>query len=278
MATSYIKLSIELSLEKQDMVIAFLSALGFEGFELRDQLVMAYISHDNFKKEDCYQILTHFDICISTVRIETLLEKNWNEEWERQYNPVYIDQFCQIITTFHESQVGYKHTVIINPQMSFGTGHHETTRLMIRQMCGMVFENKIVLEMGSGTGILSILAEKLQAKRIVAIDIDPWSEENTRTNISLNEAKNIDVFLGDVNQIPSCIYDIILANINRNVLIRDIPTYVSFLADDGELVISGFHEKDKNPLMELCRKLQLVPTHIQGEASWSSVRFRKRIC
>jgi ribosomal protein L11 methyltransferase len=227
-----------------EILMALLSDVGFDGFIESTNGFMAYTSQTNALPaiERCIgQIRTTSDITYTFRPVE---RKNWNALWESNFSPVIIDNTLAIIAPFHQLDTEYPYQITIEPKMSFGTGHHETTFLMLQLILKYDCSNRQVLDMGCGTGILSILAAKKGAQKIIAIDIDEWAIENTIENCQRNHVTNIEVLRGDASLIPSHTFQLIFANINRNILLRDIPVYVKHLAAEGEIFLSGFYEED----------------------------------
>ena len=224
-----------------EAIIAWLAEYDFDMFEERLDGVNAYIEAKRFKEEDLSAILALIPGSEENIRYETtfIKDQNWNKKWESNFEPVLIAGKVYIRAPFHEKAEGYEFEIIIEPKMSFGTGHHDTTSLMIELMLQNNFEKKAVLDMGCGTALLAILAKKLGAGKITAIDIDEWAFTNSLENIERNEAADIAVIQGDVHAIGNEKYDIILANINRNILLSDIPSYYSAMNTDGEIFLSG---------------------------------------
>ncbi|MBS1916013.1 MAG: 50S ribosomal protein L11 methyltransferase [Bacteroidetes bacterium] len=239
--SNYIQLTIEISSALQsEILIAILSESGFEGFEEIDSILNAFIPEEKFNEDNLKEILSPFAVKFSTQPIK---QKNWNEEWEKSFQPVAIENFCAIRAVFHKPIPNIKHEIIITPKMSFGTGHHATTFLMIKAMEEIDFSNKSVLDFGTGTGVLSILAEKLGAAKILAIDIDEWSIENAKENTEVNHSSNIIIQKND--QINSSLkFDIILANINKLVILANLAKIRQQLVSRGVLIISGLLEQD----------------------------------
>jgi ribosomal protein L11 methyltransferase len=242
--------TIEISFKLDDLadnIIEFLpyklEPLGFEGFFESDSVLVAYITAKNFNENDLNEILAELGISQSSVTRSTLPEKNWNEVWESNFEPVRIGN-CMIRAPFHAPSQDCDLDIIIEPKMSFGTGHHATTSLMASEMFGLEFKNSAVLDAGCGTGILSILAEKLGAKAITAIDIDIWSYRNSLENISRNNCFKIEVLHGDISLFKGRIFDVILANINLNIHLSNIPLYASLCRNGGTLLISGILSSD----------------------------------
>lgn len=234
-----------------DILIAELSELGFESFEETLTGLSAYIPTATIKDPnlDSITILQNPEFIIS-YESEEIEPINWNEEWERNFQPIEVDGKCTVRAPFHAVPTT-EFDIIIEPKMSFGTGHHETTHLMIKHLLKLDLANKKTLDMGSGTGILAILAAMRGAKPIDAIDIDPWCYENSIENFDRNQVSFIESHLGNVSLLKDKSYDLIIANINRNVLLEDIPSYAQSLTDQGILLLSGFYTEDI-PLITSC--------------------------
>ncbi len=228
-----------------DMLMAELALLGYESFMENNTGFLAYIAEDQFNLqliEELPMIKNGlFDISFSHKIIE---KENWNSVWESKYEPVLITNQCYIRAPFHDKIEGVTYDLVIEPKMSFGTAHHETTALVIETMLDMDFKGKKVLDMGSGTGVLAILASKMGAEKVVAIDIDEWSYENMLENAQRNQTNNVFPIHGDKTEIPDEKYDIILANINRNILLEQIKIYAQHLEKGGILVLSGIYNSD----------------------------------
>ena len=227
-----------------EILIAELGAEGFESFTENENGITAYIQKNDWNDNilDEIQLLQskEFDI---TYKIKEIEQVNWNSEWEKNFEAIQVDELVSIRAPFHEDP-NLKYDIIIEPKMSFGTGHHETTHLMIQHLIGLDLEDKTVLDMGCGTGILAIFTEMKGAKRIDAIDIDSWCYENSLENVERNNCKNITVFEGDASLLKNKNYDVIIANINRNILLQDIGTYAKCLNQHGVLLLSGFYTED----------------------------------
>lgn len=228
---------------QQDLLINALGEIGFDTFEEVDGGFKAYIPVDNFDDERIgEQLAPYRDMFSFSYNIQLVPQTNWNKEWESNFEPMQIDDQIYVRATFHEARPEFAYEIIIDPKMAFGTGHHETTTMMMQQMLTIDFEGKNVLDMGCGTGILAILASKLGAERVTAIDYDAVCFESTIENSQLNEIENITPLCGSKEAIPVDEYDIILANINRNILLDQMPRYSEVLCDGGEIYFSGFYE------------------------------------
>jgi ribosomal protein L11 methyltransferase len=259
-----------------DILIAELSEIGFESFEEDENFLKAYIpseTYDNEKIKSIY-ILQSAQNKISFTK-KQIKEQNWNEVWESNFQPVTIGNDVYVRAPFHKKAEGVKYEIIIEPKMSFGTAHHDTTSLMIEQMLDEKIEGKSVLDMGCGTGILSILAEILGASSIVAIDIDEWAYNNALENRRKNKCKKIDVRLGDISALENEMFDVILANINRNILLEDMKVYCDYLNDNGILLLSGFLIEDVELLKDEAKKISLAFNNMMMKDEWIALKFSK---
>lgn len=275
MKTNLIEFTVKTDSINIEAVIAWLGTVGFHAFEETQKGVKAYISPDLFEKEQAMEALSFLSEDQFSVSIAEIEPKNWNEDWEASWQNVEIGTFCQVIPSFREPRPGFEYTLIVDPKMAFGTGHHETTKSVIELMRAHELAGKKVLDMGCGTGILGILALKMGAKEVFAIDIDPWSVENTELNTQLNEVENLTVIKGVAEDIPKETYEVIFANINKNVLLEDIPTYAKHLSSKGILMLSGFYEQDEQEIRTLAEQQGLVFTEKETENSWVAASFLK---
>lgn len=231
---------------KQDLLIGLLSEAGYEGFEEGPGFLSAFIAQENF--DESVLLLIEEQQQVSASR-EILAERNWNEEWEKNFEPVVIGNFCAVRASFHQPISGVEHEIVITPKMSFGTGHHATTHLMIELMQQLPVKGKHILDFGTGTGILAILAEKLGAKEIAAIDNDDWSIENAKENIAVNNCSAIKLDKAEnLEGLPQ--YDIIFANINRHVILANMVDLRQHLRPRGVLVLSGLLPDDAHVIEE----------------------------
>ena len=257
-----------------DILIALLADLGFESFTQNDTGVDAYIQEE-FENEDLVKELSFEDFIFSYVR--TLIPKtNWNEEWEKNFNPVYVDDLVCIRAHFHPAAENIKHDIVITPKMSFGTGHHDTTWLVSKTMFSIPFANTYVLDMGCGTGILAILAKLLGATKLLGIDIDDWSIENSIENAEINDCSKIEFKKGDATLLPKQeTFDIILANINKNILKQDLPNYFNCLKKDGFLLLSGFFIADVEELKNLAKAIGFEFIESYQKNEWAVIKLKK---
>jgi ribosomal protein L11 methyltransferase len=258
-----------------EILIAELGEVGFESFVENEEGVLAYIQQADWNESvlSNIQILqsSEFEISFTSKVIEQV---NWNIEWEKNFNPIEVDGIVSIRAPFHQNPF-LEYDIVIEPKMSFGTGHHETTHMMIQHLLEVDLENKKVLDMGSGTGILAIFAEMRGAKPIDAIDIDEWCFENSIEHVERNNCKNISIYQGDVELLEDKNYDLIIANINRNVLLADMSQYAKCLNSKGILLLSGFYIDDILILKDETSKHGLQIINQKERNNWASLKLVK---
>ncbi len=259
-----------------DILPAYLSEIGYESFMEADENLKAYIPADLFQKDKLTELT---DTLPSDLRfsflVKTIKDQNWNEVWESNFEPVRIKDTVYVRAPFHKPDGKARYNIIIEPQMSFGTAHHETTSLLLELMLEENMTGKAVLDMGCGTGILAIFAEMLGASEIAAIDNDEWAYRNSLENVVKNKCKKISVHLGDAEILGNMRFDIILANINRNVIINDMAEYAKHLKTGGAILFSGFYSEDL-PLVEISAKNSgLTAVKVSTKNNWIAVRFVK---
>jgi ribosomal protein L11 methyltransferase len=261
--------------EQNEILIALIADAGFDMFEEREDGVNGYIPSANFNKYEIDDLLQSNPF-ISNIRYETSLikDQNWNKEWEKNFEPVLIAGSVFIRAPFHPPSQ-YPVELIIEPKMSFGTGHHSTTALMIELMMGINMQNKKVLDMGCGSGVLAILAEKRGAEEVVAIDFDNWAFQNTLENVSRNHCERIEVKEGTAELINGLSFEIILANINRNVLLADMDKYFRSLSNGGVLLLSGILKEDEQLIRSGAKDLGLTHQQTVGHENWIAIQFKK---
>jgi ribosomal protein L11 methyltransferase len=256
-----------------EILIAIIADLGFESFETNSTGFIAYIPEDLNPDEELKTFeFPDFSFSYTSKVIEQV---NWNEEWEKNFQPVVVNDDCCIRAPFHKLDQTYKYDIIIMPKMSFGTGHHDTTWLMCKNMLQEDFSRKNVLDMGCGTGVLAILAHKLGAAKLKGIDIDDWSVENAIENCQANHCDQIEIVKGNSKLLTKeKEFDIILANINKNVLKADLPSYVTSLKPGGLLFISGFFKTDIQELQKLAESLSLTLHKQEVKNEWACLVFK----
>lgn len=259
--------------------MAELAEVGYESFVESPQGLDAYVQKSLFDTSLIEEIAQKYAVITPIEYSFTELErKNWNEEWEKNYQPIYIGDQCVVRASFHEPARHFPYEVIINPKMSFGTGHHETTSLMLENQLHLDHQGKKVMDVGCGTGILAIMASKRGATEIDAFDTDDWAVENTKENCLLNNSTTIRVQQGTIADVQlDATYDIVLANINRNVLLKEIPVYASFLPSGGLLAVSGFYESDARDIEKVANSSHLQLLTTKTRQNWASLVFTKQI-
>ena len=258
-----------------NMMIAFLSPLPFDSFEEKKEGVIAYLPEKKNTEATQKEIA---DICEQyqiSFEIDIVQNKNWNEEWESNFEPVAVGDFCIIKAVFHDDidESDYKYSITITPQMTFGTGHHETTYMMIELMSEINIEDKKVFDFGAGTGILSILAEKMGAAEVMAIDNDPVAVENIESNARDNSCVKIQSGFGETADVGRFVFDLVLANINKNVLIKEVENLSLALKKGGFLILSGILKEDMDELKNIYEEnsMKLMKTLEKGK--WVAMKF-----
>jgi ribosomal protein L11 methyltransferase len=262
---------------QQDLLINALGEIGFDTFEETDLGFKAYIQETDFSQAELDEAVEAYRHMF-TFSYEVMLipQKNWNEVWESNFEPIAIGNKVFVRATFHDARPEFEYEIVIDPKMAFGTGHHQTTAMMLQLMLENDFAGKKVLDMGCGTGILAIMAAKLGAGEIMAIDYDPVCYDSTIENAQLNNVANITVGCGSKEAIPDDQYDIILANINRNILIDQMSRYAEVLKPDGEIYFSGFYETpDLEIITDEARKYGLKYITHKKDSEWVAAKFIK---
>lgn len=259
----------------RDRLLGSLLEFGFESFSEEEGLLIAYLPESYYRK-DLLKELTllkmHPDLILSEKLVE---DKNWNEEWEKNYQPVTIAGKCHVRAPFHASKPGIAYEIVIEPKMAFGTAHHETTQLMAAWLMELDVKGKHILDMGCGTGILAILANKMGAGYVIGIDNDEWAWQNALENFRLNGVERGEVIAGDAQQIESARFDLILANINRNILLQDMEFYSRGLKNDGKILFSGFYGSDQDQIGKAAISFGLKNSGIRTLNLWSVMLFTK---
>lgn len=279
MKLDYWELSIPCDETKAEVLTAFLSEVDFESFIFEDDVLKAYAQQNRVSENEMIQSAVEevfsqlpFELTYTLTKIE---QQNWNETWEKQFDPILIEDKCIVRAPFHSASEGIMN-VLIEPKMSFGTGHHQTTYMMIRQLFDLDVQDKTVLDMGCGTAVLAIVAEKLNAKSIVAIDIEEWAYENSIENCALNGCNQVEIRLGGAEMIGSNSFDFILANINKNILKQDLHVYEKALHKSGKILLSGFFSTDVEELTSHAGKLQLNLEKVVQKDEWALLILSKK--
>lgn len=262
-----------------DMLSAFLGEIGFESFVFENNVLTAYVRSEAFSSEAFAEVLDQLPLPQVTLSAETeeIEGRDWNHEWEKNYfQPIVVADRCVIHSTFHTGYPKCEYDIVIDPKMAFGTGHHATTSQIIAQLLEMDLTGKAVVDMGTGTGILAILAAMRGAAPVVAIEIDPAAEVNARENMVLNHQAQIDLRLGDATMLEGCRADVFIANINRNIILNDLEAYAATLNRDAIMILSGFYESDIPMLQARAAAfgLEYVRHTTQGD-NWACLVLRK---
>lgn len=259
-----------------EILVAELAEWGFESFVDTERGILAYIQESLWNEHilDEIYILKSEEFLI-TYSFRTIEQVNWNEEWEKNFDPISVDGLCTVRAPFH-AKTDTKYDIIIEPKMSFGTGHHETTYMMLQFLLQTDFSGKSVLDMGCGTSVLAIMSEKRGATKITAIDIDDWCVENSIENIQRNDCKCIEVKLGDASLLKNEHFDVVIANINRNILLNDLSLYAATLSQNGMVLLSGFYKSDMPVILEECSKHGLSFVENLERNEWVAVKCVKK--
>jgi ribosomal protein L11 methyltransferase len=268
----HIQVSIQTD-EWQEVLIALLSEIGYEGFEQEEGLLKAFIKETAFDRAALDRLLAVYEVKYAEQRIE---EKNWNAEWEANFQPVVVDGFCAIRAHFHPPMPEVEHELVITPKMSFGTGHHATTYMMLQAMRGIDLRGKRVLDFGTGTGVLAILAERLGAAEVVAIDNDDWSIENAQENAAMNGCTRIRIKKEDAVAGLEGPFDVILANINKHVIVAQLPALGQQLAVGGVILVSGLLIDDSEDIDYEAIKNNISISVRMTKSNWICLKAEKK--
>jgi len=279
--TNYIEVSLiacEPVEENVEIISAYLGDFGFEG-TAEDEAIKAYIAEGEKTMEEIKIIIDELiekQLCFEQYSIDIIKPKNWNEEWEKNYfQPILIGNECLIKSSFHKTDIQAKYEIIIDPKMSFGTGHHETTSMMAEYLLEIDLKDKVVMDLGTGTGILGILASMIGCKSVIGIDNDSWCYENAQENIEKNNIPNFEMILGDAGMLKSYpnMFDVFIANINRHILLADIHHYVKTMKPGSVLLLSGFYLDDLADIRTECEKYGLAFQENKMKKNWVCARF-----
>lgn len=260
-----------------EILVAYLDAYGYEGFQESGDQLIACLPEPEKDEKLLAEVLAQAGRGKGTIRYSCrmLPDINWNAKWESDFQPIEIDDFVRIRASFHAGNDAFAHDIVIDPKMSFGTGHHETTRLMMRAMKTLSFRGKKVVDLGCGTAVLSILASRMQAAGVLAVDIDEWAVSNSRDNVVHNNCSNITVKHGDAEATGNEQFDIVLANINRNVLLEYMSRFSEMLSKGGDLVLSGIMLRDRDGIVTAAENNGFHAAGNFSEKEWCALVFRK---
>lgn len=260
-----------------NVLASVLGEIGFDSFVEHENGTLAYVVKNIYDAEALSQVIADFPLDAEiSYEVKEIEDQNWNEEWEKNYfSPIILEDQCVIKSSFHKDVPDAKYTIVINPKMAFGTGHHQTTILMMREILKRDFTGQRVLDMGCGTAILAILASMRGAKDVVAIDIDEWAYDNAIENLNLNRIENVRVEIGGANLLGTVKFDTVIANINRNILLEDMHAYANVLNIGGTLYMSGFYTEDIAVLKIEADKHGLIFEYSTERDNWAGVKFIK---
>jgi ribosomal protein L11 methyltransferase len=262
--------------EAEEILIARLAGIGFESFVEEKRYLLAYIPGDEFSEEKYAEIKEIVRADDDAIRYALIEDQNWNAVWESNYNPVMIAGKCFVRAPFHDPDPSAEFDIILRPKMAFGTAHHETTALMAEVLLDAHVEGKRVLDMGCGTAVLAIIASKMGAGKIVAIDNDEWAYTNAVENAALNDVSDIDIMLGDAEILGNSCFDLILANINKNILLSDMAAYAEVLNNAGLIFFSGFYEEDLDDIKTAANQKGLIFVKYYVNNNWVVAIFKKQ--
>jgi ribosomal protein L11 methyltransferase len=260
-----------------DLLIAELAEQDYDGFLETESGIETYQTAAAFDEAELQEVLDRYrSLGKISYTTQTVAEQNWNAVWESNFEPIIVEEQCRVRASFHAAEPSYPYDIVINPKMSFGTGHHATTYLMLREQLSIDHHGKRVMDAGCGTGILSIMAQKRSAAYVLAFDTDSWAVENSQENFDLNGASAIQLFQGTVADVGlGESFDIILANINRNVLLDEMEQYVRHLAPGGQLLLSGFYEEDLPLMREAVTARALTEVRADSREQWALLNLNK---
>ncbi|MBX2964818.1 MAG: 50S ribosomal protein L11 methyltransferase [Cyclobacteriaceae bacterium] len=274
----YSRLQVICNPDFSEILMAEIAEAGFDTFMETETGFEAFAEQHQYSKQRLQEIkeqyTTHTPVVFYIDRVE---KKNWNEEWEKNYEPIIVEDTIIVRAEFHKPEKQYPIELIITPKMSFGTGHHQTTHLMLKAQLQLNHHDKTIMDAGTGTGVLAIMASKRGAKKVEAFDIDSWSVENGQENIDINNCTNISIRQGKIDDLTfSEPFDIILANINKNILLTEMSRYAAHLKAGGQLLLSGFYEKDIADLTEKAAGFNLYPVSSDTKDDWACLLLQKK--
>lgn len=272
----YIQVTITCLEEYREILIAELADIGFDSFLETDSGLEAFVSQEGLSREALDQLIDRYREPAQLTISDGILPKvNWNEEWEKNYDPISVGNLVYVRASFHAPQAGYRYEIVINPKMSFGTGHHATTYQLLALQGKTDHQGKRVVDVGSGTGILAIMAHLLGARQVEAFDIDDWCVDNGNENFDLNDLSTR-MGLGTIRQVqPQGPFDLVLANINKNVLLDEMEIYAGLLEPKGLLLLSGFYDQDVADMIQAAAVHSLHLTDRSCKDNWAALCFQK---
>ncbi len=263
------------STDNSEILTAWLSELPFDSFSETETGFNAYVPTQDFSEQDLKERLEEFSFFQVAYKLEIIADQNWNKVWEENYfEPIVVGDKCLVRGSFHQNTPKTEWEIVIDPKMSFGSGHHSTTRMMLEFLLEIDVENKTLLDMGCGTGILAILAAMRKAKDILAIDIDEWAYNNTIENAENNNQPHIKTLQGGAELLQLQRFDIVLANINTNILVADMKSYKKVLEPNGILIMSGFYSSDVPKIEEKANSLGLKKINMRIDKDWCAIQFQ----
>lgn len=271
----YLEFNIPALGDTRDILISELAASEFEGFVEHDDGFSAFITEKLFNRGAFEELLLAYEISLMSLKEKRIEQRNWNADWEASYEPICIEQDIYIRTPFHPERPEFTHQITIQPKMSFGTGHHETTRLMLQLMLQVDFKNKYIFDYGCGTGVLAVMASVLGSREVFAVDIDDWAAENLYENAELNDIKNIVFEQGDIHKAHHKKFDLVLANINKNILTASMAEMASLINPNGLLLMSGFYLTDVDDLLKAALPFGLTLEQKISENDWTAMVLAK---
>jgi ribosomal protein L11 methyltransferase len=274
----FIEISISCQQDYQEIMMAEMSQLGYDAIIETPVGFNAYVTQDLFDQQSLDSLIGRYDLAKIAYQQKAIAKENWNAQWEQNYDPIVVDDQCIVRAAFHDIEKPYAYDIIITPKMSFGTGHHETTSQVLTLQMALDHEGKKVMDAGCGTGILSIMAEKRGAELVDSFDIDSWCVENSEENYGLNKANNCSIQLGSIAEVnlDNAPYDIIIANINKNILLSEMHLYSEYLTKNGVLLLSGFYQSDLDDIKACCAKNGLNYHQHITKNNWVAGQFVKQ--
>jgi len=273
----YLEFKIACNEEYREILIAELAEIGFDSFLETEVGIEAYITEDLFDRHAFDEVIEKYST-VGDISVEEgrMAKVNWNEEWEKNYDPIEVGDEVYVRASFHAPKEGVAHEIVINPKMSFGTGHHATTYLMLTHQLNLDHQGKRVIDIGAGTGILAIMAHKLGATEVQALDIDEWCVENGEENFVLNGLPEVKMGLGTIREVaPQGTFDIVLANINKNVLLDEMEVYAPLVKHEGYLLLSGFYEHDIQDIVDKAQAFGLSLKDQKSKSNWAALVLQK---